>query len=234
MSSAIAIGNAQCCSHSRVLSHVCLGSQDRANVPRIAVIDDEYFVRIEMTELLEAAGWKVEAFQSCERFLEDYRESTTDCLVLDMHFAGMGGLELLKLMGGRRNPPPVVMISGSSGISEAVESLKTGALDFVEKPVVGEKLVASVKSALGRGARSSRALAFRDAGQVHDAALTSRERQVMELVLSGAPSKNIAVDLGISQRTVESHRASIMHKMGANSVPALTRMIMCRSCPLAA
>jgi two-component system CheB/CheR fusion protein len=230
----MALGGALCCAEDRVPSQVCMCSQPGTDAPKIAVVDDDYFARTEMKDVLEGVGWEVEVFASCERFLESYHENATHCLVLDIHFEGMDGLELLNLLAATRNPPPVIMISGSSGIPEAVTSMRVGALDFVEKPVVGEKLVASVKIALGEGARASRAFAFRDAGQVRDAALTSRERQVMELVLAGSPSKNIAADLGISQRTVESHRASIMHKMGADSVPALTRMIMCRSCPLAA
>jgi two-component system CheB/CheR fusion protein len=212
----------------------CLQDHPNTNTAKIAVIDDECFARLEMKLLLEDAGWEVEAFASCERFLEGYRKGTTLCLVLDNHFPGMDGLELLKFVASARNPPPVIMVSGSSGISDAVESMRVGAVDFVEKPVVKERLVASVRKALDRAATSSGVFAQHDASQNFDSVLTSRERQVMELVLSGSPNKNIAADLGISQRTVESHRASIMHKTGAVSLPALTRMMMCRSCPLAA
>jgi two-component system CheB/CheR fusion protein len=233
MTIATAFGSAPCYAN-RDLAETGACSQGHASMPKIAVIDDEYFARLEMKLLLEDAGWEVETFESCERFLESYRESTTLCLVLDNHFAGMDGLELLELVASTPNPPPVIMVSGSSGISEAVQSIRVGAVDFVEKPVVKERLVASVRMALDRAAKSSGALGQRDAGENFDSILTSRERQVMDLVLAGSPNKNIAADLGISQRTVESHRASIMHKTGAVSLPALTRMMMCRSCPLTA
>jgi two-component system CheB/CheR fusion protein len=204
----------------------------RADDPKIYVVDDEYFARQEMTQLLEDAGWEVEAFASCELFLAAYREGLGCCLVLDMHLSGMGGLELLARLAATRLPPPVVMVSGDSGVAEAVQSMKEGALDFVEKPVVREKLVSSVRRALAQGAAWSTAVAFRDAGRGPRADLTPRERQIMEMVLAGCPSKNIAADLGISQRTVENHRASIMQKTNAGSLPALARMMMCESCPL--
>jgi two-component system CheB/CheR fusion protein len=204
----------------------------RASGPQIFVVDDEYFARQEMKDLLEDAGWAVEAFASCELFLAAFREGLACCIVLDMHLTGMGGLELLARLAATRMPPPVVMVSGDSGVAEAVQSMKEGALDFVEKPIVREKLVSSVRKALAQGAAWSTALASRDVGQGARADLTPRERQVMEMVLAGRPSKNIAADLGISQRTVENHRASIMQKTNAGSLPALARMMMCESCPL--
>lgn len=138
----------------------------------------------------------------------------------------MDGLELLRRMGDMANSPPIIVVSGGGSISEAVQSMKQGALDFIEKPVARDVLVASVKRALGRSRCSDSISASRAAALGHLAGLTVRQRQIMDLVLAGHPSKNIAVRLGISQRTVENHRASIMHRTGAHSLPALARLVM--------
>ena len=220
--------------HAADLAVSEIGLHARAADPKIYVVDDEYFARHEMQQLLGDAGWEVAAFASCELFLAAYAEGRPCCLVLDVHLAGMGGLELLGRLAAMRLPPAVVMVSGDSCVAEAVQSMRDGALDFVEKPVVREKLVSSVRKALAHAAAWSAALASRDAGVGRRADLTPREREVLEMVLSGCPSKNIAADLGISQRTVENHRASIMTKTGAGSLPALARMMMCESCPLVA
>jgi len=149
-----------------------------------------------------------------------------------MHFPGMGGLELLRRIESMTDGPPVIIVSGSSEISDAVQSLQGGALDFIEKPVSRDKLLASVQNALKRSRQTKKIRALRDVALNHLGDLTERQRQIMELVLAGQPSKNIAADLHISQRTVENHRASIMQRTGASSLPALARLVMCNVCPL--
>jgi len=205
-----------------------------ARAPKVFVVDDEYFAREEICALLTAAGWDVEAFESCEAFLAEPRDHPETCLVLDIHLPGMSGLELLGRIANQANRPPVIVVSGSSGVSEAVLALKGGAVDFIQKPVVGETLCASVRGALEGSRASNRVRALRDASVDHLDDLTDRQRQIMRLVLAGSPSKNIAADLGISRRTVESHRASIMQRAGVSSIPALTRLAMCNECPLVA
>jgi len=199
---------------------------------KIFVVEDEYFTRQGICGLLEDEGWGVEGFDSCERFLEAYRQGPGSCVVLDMHFPGMSGMELLGRIGAMTDSPPVIVVSGSSEISEAVQSIQGGAADFIEKPVARDKLIASVRRALGRSVHSKKASTSRNEALEHIANLTSRQRQIMTLVLAGQPSKNIAADLGISQRTVENHRASIMRKTGANSLPALARLVSCSDCTL--
>ena len=199
---------------------------------KIFVVEDEYFTRQGICEFLEDEGWGSEGFDSCEHFLEGYRQRPGSCVVLDMHFPGMSGLELLGRISAMTDSPPVIIVSGSSEISEAVRSIQGGAADFIEKPVARDKLVASVRNALGRSGYSNRASALRNEALDHIANLTSRQRQIMALVLAGQPSKNIAADLGISQRTVENHRASIMQKTGASSLPALARLVSCSDCML--
>jgi two-component system CheB/CheR fusion protein len=198
--------------------------------PKIFVIDDEYFVREGICDQLRDAGWQVEAFSSCEAFLDSHRSSGNSCVVLDIHFPAMGGLDLLRRMDDWATRPPVIAVSGSSGIADAVKSMKLGALDFIEKPVVGELLVASVRRALAGGPPSEvvTAPSAPASGLLNE--LTARQRQILDLVLAGQPSKNIAADLGISQRTVENHRAAIMRRTGARSLPALAQLVMCLGC----
>jgi two-component system CheB/CheR fusion protein len=186
-------------------------------------VDDDYLVRQGLCGLLQDFGWAVEAFSSCEGFLADHQHDPNTCLVLDVHFPGIGGLELLRHMRDVADSTPVIVVSGSSGINEAVRSMKNGALDFIEKPVVGDLLIASVERALALSRRSDEITLARDAALADLTGLTPRQKQVMDLVLAGQPSKNIAADLGISQRTVENHRAAIMDRTGARSLLALAR-----------
>jgi two-component system CheB/CheR fusion protein len=197
---------------------------------KIVVIDDEYFVREGICDQLRDAGWQVEAFSSCEAFLSSHRSQGDSCVVLDIHFPAIGGLDLLRRMDDWATRPPVIAVSGSSVIADAVQSMKLGALDFIEKPVVGELLVASVKRALAGGPPAEGVTAPRAAASGLLNELTARQRQILALVLAGQPSKNIAADLGISQRTVENHRAAIMHRTGARSLPALAQLVMCSGC----
>jgi two-component system CheB/CheR fusion protein len=202
------------------------------DIPKIFVVEDEYIVREEVSATLRDVGWEVEAFSTCEAFLGRYRQRASTCLVLDIHFSGMDGLELLGRMSGMEQAPPVVVMSGSSRISEAVRSIQDGASDFIEKPIEADRLIASVTSAMHSTRRSGRLTAHRDACLDRAQGLTARQHEIMDLVVDGHPSKNIAADLGISQRTVEKHRASIMDRMGAKSIPDLARLVACGHCAL--
>jgi two-component system CheB/CheR fusion protein len=138
----------------------------------------------------------------------------------------MSGLELLQHLSHANHRLPAIMITGNGDVPMAVQAMKAGALDFIEKPFNQSDLRASVERVLEQSRDSGKLLAWREAAANHIAALTPRQRQIMDLVLSGHPSKNIAADLGISQRTVETHRASIMKKTGAKSLPALARLAL--------
>jgi two-component system CheB/CheR fusion protein len=190
----------------------------------IFVVDDDYFSRSIISLMLVEEGFEVEVFDTCEAFLDADHRQRDACLVLDVHFAGMGGLELLERLRETNDPIPVVVISGSSGISEAVQSMKQGAQDFVEKPVAQGVLLATIRRALWK-ARGQEIRRNAHDGQVRLlASLTPRQDEIMRLVVAGQPSKNIAVDLGISMRTVDNHRAAIMHKLGVHSLAALGRL----------
>ena len=128
------------------------------------------------------------------------------------------------MSGGHRVPS--IMITGNSDVSMAVEAMKAGALDFIEKPVGRDELIASIDRALALSQDSGKLQEWRESAATHLAGLTPRQREVMERVLAGHPSKNIAADLGISQRTVENHRASIMKRTGSKSLPALARLAL--------
>jgi len=201
-------------------------AQHRSIAGTIFVVDDEYIVREDICILLQDVGFDVEAFSSCEDFLEKHRGGPNTCLVLDIHLPGMGGLALLRHMRDVADRTPVIVVSGSSGISEAVRSMKKGAIDFIEKPVARGLLVASVMHALALSLHSDEISLARDEALAHLKGLTIRQKQIMALVLAGHPSKNISADLGISQRTVENHRAAIMDRTGVHSLPELARLVM--------
>ena len=144
----------------------------------------------------------------------------------------MSGLELLQRLRKSGDDLPAIMITGNSDVAMAVEAMKAGALDFIEKPVSRDALLAGVELALDLSRDAAKLSARREDAADHVAGLTMRQRQIMELVLAGHPSKNIAADLGISQRTVENHRAAIMKKTGSKSLPALARLALAATDPI--
>jgi two-component system CheB/CheR fusion protein len=200
--------------------------QGTAGRPVIFVVDDDDDIREAVRAVLEDDGRMIEDFASCEAFLAAYRPGREACLVIDAYLPGMNGLALLGRLHEAGYRLPAIMITGSSDVAIAVQAMKAGASDFIEKPISRSELLASVDRALEQSRDSSKLSAWRDDAAAHVAGLTPRQRQVMDMVLAGHPSKNIAVDLGISQRTVENHRASIMTKMGTKSLPALARLAL--------
>ncbi|HEY0123301.1 MAG TPA: response regulator, partial [Rhizobium sp.] len=194
--------------------------------PIIFVVDDDSHVRDGLRSLLEADGRVVETFATCEAFIEAYRPDREGCLLIDANIPGMSGVELLQWLRQRKSGMLSIMITGASDISMAVNAMKSGASDFVEKPVDRGELLASVERALDQSRDATKLAAWRSSATDHVASLTTRQRQIMDLVLAGHPSKNIAADLGLSQRTVENHRAAIMKKTGTRSLPALARLAL--------
>jgi two-component system, chemotaxis family, CheB/CheR fusion protein len=194
--------------------------------PVIFIVDDDSTVRHAIRDVLEDDGRTVQDYESCEEFLEAYRTGQDACLLIDAYLPGMSGLELLKRLHDAGHRLAAVMITGNSDVPMAVKAMKAGALDFIEKPISRDELLASVERALEQSRDSSKRSASCEAAAKQVAGLTPRQRQIMDLVLAGHPSKNVAADLGISQRTVENHRAQIMKKMGAKSLPALARLAL--------
>jgi len=194
--------------------------------PVIFVVDDDSHLRQGLRSVLEEDGLAVEDYDTCEAFLEAYRPGREACLLIDAYLPGMNGLELLQGLSHAGHRLPAIMITGNSDVPIAIQAMKAGASDFIEKPVSRSELLASVERALEQSRDSSKLTAWRQTAADHVASLTLRQRQIMALVLAGHPSKNIAADLGISQRTVENHRSSIMKKTGSKSLPALARLAL--------
>jgi two-component system CheB/CheR fusion protein len=192
----------------------------------IFVVDDDAEVRGAIRSVLEADDRKVEEYASCEAFLDAYRPTSEACLLVDAYLPGMDGLTLLRRLQDDESPLPAIMITGNSDVAIAVEAMKAGATDFIEKPVSAPDLLACVARALEQSRDASKLVAWREAAADQLATLTPRQRDIMQRVLAGDPSKNIAADLGISQRTVENHRAAIMRKTGSKSLPALARLVI--------
>ena len=197
-----------------------------ASTMTIFVVDDDANVRSTMCAVLEDEGWQVQSFASCEAFLQSYRQDEHACILIDAYLPGMNGLELLQKLRDNGSSLPAIMITGSSDVAIAVQAMKAGASDFIEKPVSGRELVESIKRAFDQSTDKNKLADWRKVATRHIEGLTARQRQIMTMVLDGHPSKNIAADLNISQRTVENHRASIMKRTGAKSLPALARLAL--------
>ena len=192
--------------------------------PVIFVVDDDSAVREAIRDVLEYEGRRVQAYSTCEAFIEAYRSGGEACLLIDAYLPGMNGLELLRWLCHSGHRLPAIMITGNSDVPMAVQAMKAGACEFIEKPIGHRELLVSVENALEQSRNRSNLLASQEIAASAVGGLTPRQRQIMELVLAGHPSKNISADLGISQRTVENHRASIMKKTGSKSLPALARL----------
>jgi two-component system CheB/CheR fusion protein len=192
----------------------------------VFVVDDDNQVCEAMRAVLEDDGHRVETYSTSEAFLEAYRPDQEGCLLLDAYLPGLNGIELLRQLYNVNHRLPVIMITGNSEVPMAVRAMKAGAVDFIEKPIGREDLLAGVNSALEKARDSNKLHGSREAAAKAIDGLTTRQHQIMDLVLAGHPSKNIAADLGISQRTVENHRAAIMEKTGSKSLPALARLAL--------
>ncbi len=202
-------------------------SQETAeSVGIVYVVEDDEAVRDSLKWLLEASSYRVELFDSGEMFLAKFDPNAVAVLVLDVRMPGMSGLEVQEHLNARKCNIPIIFISGHGDVSMAVSTLKKGAVDFIEKPFDQAALRSLVEKML-REARQRRVKAERRA--INDALLsklTPREQHVLERIVSGRLNKQIASDLGISIKTVEAHRASIMDKTNSGTVADLMRVVM--------
>ena len=192
----------------------------------VYVVDDDEAVRDSLQWLLEGKDYRVRCFESAEAFLARYEPREVACLIADIRMHGMTGLELQDKLIERHSPLPIVFITGHGDVPMAVDTMKKGALDFIQKPFDESALVSVVERMLEH-ART----AFTDQQQAATreallAKLTGRESQVLERIVAGRLNKQIADDLGISIKTVEAHRANIMEKMGANTVADLLKVAL--------
>jgi two-component system response regulator FixJ len=189
----------------------------------VHLIDDDEDVRRALSFLLGTAGLAVKVYESASIFLEKCDDFQSGCIVSDVRMPGIDGLELLRQLRNRRARMPVVIMTGHADVPLAVSVMKAGAVDFIEKPFGDDVLLAAIGAAVDRAQRTGRSGAE---VQVRLAALTAREKEVLDGLLAGHPNKTIAYDLGLSPRTVEVHRANVMMKMGATSLSELVRMAL--------
>ena len=192
--------------------------------PTVFLVDDDDALREAVCDLITRSGRLVEAFPSSEAFLEAYRPGRKGCLLVDACLPGLSGLALLQRLKAEHCNLPSIMITGHGEISTAVEAMKAGAIDFVEKPVGHDELLASIDRAIDLTRNSTALSAWRETAAARIAGLTPRERQVMDFVVIGRPNKIIAADLRVSQRTIENHRAAVMKKTGSKSLSDLVRL----------
>jgi len=192
----------------------------------VFVVDDDQAVRDSLALLVQSVGIEAETFASARAFLDAYRPDQRGCLITDIHMPGMSGLELQEQLSSDGVRIPVIVLTAHGDVPAAVRALKGGAVDFVEKPFNPQALLDLIQQALARDAEI-RELAEHEAHIAkHMARLTPREHEVMTLVVAGKANKVIAIELSISERTVELHRGRIMKKMQVRSLAELMRMVL--------
>ena len=194
--------------------------------PTVFVVDDDEAVRNSLRFLLKSVGLATRTLASAAEFLETYSPSQPGCLVLDVRMPGMSGLELQQQLNVRGAVIPVIFITGHGDIPMAVEAMQHGAFDFLQKPFRDQDLIDRIQRALAKDARNRSSLKELDRIRQRFDSLTPREREVLTLMTRGKANKVMAAELGLSQRTVEIHRARVMEKSGAASLAQLVRMVM--------
>lgn len=194
--------------------------------PTVFIVEDDEAVRDSLRLMLESLGHKVASFGRADEFLEAYDPELPGCLVLDIRMPGMNGMELQRKLNAMTSILPIIFVTGHGDVPMAVEAMQQGAVDFVQKPYREQDLLDKIQTAIAQDTENRQELQEVQliAGRYDE--LTPREREVMEMMVDGKANKVIAIDLDISQRTVEIHRARVMEKMNARSLAQLVRMSM--------
>jgi two-component system response regulator FixJ len=193
---------------------------------KVYVIDDDEAMRDSLNFLLDSTGFDVVLFESAQIFLDALPDLAFGCVLSDVRMPGIDGIELLKRMKARNSPLPIVIMTGHGDIPLAVEAMKLGAVDFLEKPFDDDRLVAMIETAIRRAEPAAKSEALTQDLVARVATLSPRERQVMDGLIAGLSNKLIARDYDISPRTIEVYRANVMTKMQANSLSELVRLAM--------
>lgn len=199
---------------------------ERRPVPTVFVVDDDEGVRDSLRFLLKSIGLPTKALASAAEFLDNYDVNQPGCLVLDVRMPTMSGLELQQQLNVRGAMIPVIFITGHGDIPMAVEAMQHGAFDFLQKPFRDQDLIDRLQKALAKDAENRTELKQREQIGSRFATLTPREHEVLVLMVRGQPNKIMAAELGVSQRTVEIHRARVMEKTAAGSLAHLVRMFL--------
>ena len=197
---------------------------EKINSPVIYVVDDDDGMRRALDTLLSTVGYKTAVYSRPSEFLTDFKPDSPGCLVLDIRMPDMSGLEVQQHLNRIGSMLPVIFITGHGDVPMAVQAMKEGAFEFIQKPFRDQDLLDRINHALKQDAENRVTLDRRAEVLQRLESLTPRERQVMDMVVDGAANKVIAIDLDLSERTVEIHRAKVMEKMGARSVAHLVKL----------
>lgn len=196
------------------------------NEPVLHIVDDDDAVRDALYSLMQAEDIPAQAYASAEEFLDQEGQSKPGCLLLDVRMPGMNGLQLHELLKEQEVAIPVIFITGHGDVDMAVQAMKAGAGDFIEKPFDNDRLIEIVRNCLSQSIGMKRKTEVRQEMQARIDRLTNRERQVMDLLVKGKQNKVIARELDISPRTVELHRAKMMGKLEVQTLPDVVRMAL--------
>src|SRR5205809_348050 len=195
------------------------------DAPTVFIVDDEAPVRKALSRLLRAAGFVVAAFASPGEFLAQHDLHEPGCLVVDLMMPGINGMELQRALARKGSVLPIIFLTGHGDIPKSVQAMKSGALDFLTKPVNDENLLASIRAAIKRDSVARREQAELFEIRARLASLTPREQEVLDHVVTGKLNKQIADDLGVVEKTIKVHRARVMTKMKIQSVAELVRLV---------
>lgn len=187
----------------------------------IFVVDDDAAVRDSIRELVESVGLQAQGYDSALAFLDAFRPQLTGCLVLDVRMAEMSGLVLQERLNELGARIPVIVLTGHGDVPMAVQAMRNGAMDFIQKPYREQALLDSINAALGLAAAARHSTLHAEDIEQQLSTLTDREQEVLDQTLSGSTSKEIARELGVSPRTVETHRKNLLRKLGAGSIREL-------------
>ncbi len=192
----------------------------------VFIVDDEEPICDSVSLLLRSVGLRTRTFNDPQQFLREYSPEHPGCLIIDVRMPGMSGLDVQRVLSERRCSMPLIFITGHGDVPMAVEAMRAGAFDFLQKPFNDEDLIRRVQKALEQDARERAELQRTDEIQARWSSLTAREREVAQMLVDGGANKAIALDLDISERTVELHRARVMQKMEVRSLAQLVKLVL--------
>lgn len=192
----------------------------------VYVVEDDEAVRDSLELLLKSDGKPVQTFENATSFLKEYSDKMAGCIVLDIRMPGMDGMELQKKLNDKHSILPIIFVTGHGDVPMAVDAMKEGAVDFIQKPYREEALLEKIEAALTQDLEQRKTLDEKQEIIRRVKSLTPREHEIMDRMIAGQANKVIAIELEISQRTVEIHRSRVMHKMGTHSLAHLVRMVL--------
>lgn len=212
----------------------CRNAEMTGSGPTVFVVDDDANTREAIHDILKEHGYAVASFADGPAFFRAHQATHHGCLLIDALMPGMSGITLLGMLKTKGIALPVIMMAANPPLCIAVQAMKAGAVDFIEKPLGSELLLAAVATALKQAADVISRLDYREEAARRVGSLTKRQHEILTLVIAGHPSKNIAADLHLSQRTVDNHRAAIARKTCSKSLPALIKTAICARCSIQA